>query len=665
MARGASSGDDAAVNHQAATASAPPESRPGPDLADVRRAVTGADLRVLLMVLVHLTGETRWLEPPFTPRRDVRLVADPEAGLAPEVAAEIRGAVLELLDRAEGGLPVPAITDPGDDLLLRMMQVCLGEEVDPAYVGMFREDLGFVSKDRDLPAATPELASTDTVLIVGAGASGIALGAQLGRLGIGYRILEKNTEIGGTWWENRYPGCGVDTPNHAYSFSTGSRNRWTRYFALRDELQAYLLHAADELQVRPHVELGVAVEAAVWDDATQHWTVRTSDGRQLRARVLVSATGILNDPKDPPIPGLDRFAGQRIHTARWPEDPALHGKRVAVIGTGASAMQMVPSIADDVSALTIYQRSAQWARDIEGYREDIPAGELVLLERLPFYVEWFRFTMFWRYGDGLLRFLRKDPDWPHPERAVNRINDRHRQEMAGFIERELEGRPDLLAKCLPTYPPYGKRILIDNGWFRTLREPHVELVTTPIGHIDETGVVTADGTHRPADVLILATGFNTTLLAARMDIRGRDGQTLRDAWAGDDPQAYLGIAVPGFPNFFCMLGPNTGLAHGGSAIFQSECQARWITAAVLRMAEAGIGAIEPRRDVHEDFVRRCDEEHEHLIWTHPGMTNWYRNASGRITALMPWRLVDYWSMTHDPDLERDFVCTRPPTAGSA
>jgi 4-hydroxyacetophenone monooxygenase len=620
-------------------------------------AVDQADLRVLLMVLVHLTGDTRWLEPPYAPRRDVRLVADPEAGLPPDAAQTIRARIKELL----AGDITPVVTDPGDELMLRMMRVCLGEEVDPEYVGMFREDLGFVSKDRGLPAATPDLSDPETVLIVGAGASGIALGAQLNRMGIGYRIVEKNTELGGTWWENRYPGCGVDTPNHAYSFSTGTRNRWTRYFALRDELEAYLLRSADEFDVRRHAEFQREVVSATWDDDAQRWHVEvrhtdTGETERRSARFFVSAVGVLNIPKDPDIAGLHDFSGPMFHSARWRDDVDLHGKRVAVIGTGASSMQLVPSITPIVSALTIYQRSPQWARNVEGYRDDIGSGDLELLERLPFYVEWFRFTMFWRYGDGLLRFLKKDPDWPHPERAVNRINDRHRQEMADHMARELDGRPDLLAKCMPTYPPYGKRMLIDNGWFRALREPHVELVDDAIDRLDADGVVIRDGTRRDHDVVILATGFATTVMAARMDVTGRGGRRLRDEWADDNPTAYLGITVPGFPNLFCMLGPNTGLAHGGSAIFQSECQARYITAAILEMARAGVRSIEPRPDVHEDFVHRCDAEHEQLIWTHPGMTNWYRNPGGRIVALIPWRLVDYWRMTHDPDLG-DYVLT--------
>jgi 4-hydroxyacetophenone monooxygenase len=310
----------------------------------------------------------------------------------------------------------------------------------------------------------------------------------------------------------------------------------------------------------------------------------------------------------------------------------------------------VPSIADRVASVTVFQRTAQWARPVKGYSDPITDGAQWLLAHLPFYVQWYRFNMFWRYGDGLLPFLRKDPAWPHPDRAVNKGNDRHREELTDFILSELKDRPDLIEKCLPTYPPYGKRILLDNGWFRTLTKPNVELVNDGIARFTERGVVTDDGTERPFDVVVIATGFKVTEMAARLDITGRRGKNLRNAWADDNPTAYLGLTVPEFPNLFCMLGPNSGPAHGGSVIFQSECQSRYISTCLVEMIERGVAAIDVRQDVHDDYVRKVDAEHETMIWTHPGMTTYYRNASGRVFSAMPWRFVDYWAMTHEPDL---------------
>jgi 4-hydroxyacetophenone monooxygenase len=274
-----------------------------------------------------------------------------------------------------------------------------------------------------------------------------------------------------------------------------------------------------------------------------------------------------------------------------------------------------------------------------------------LLQAVPYYAAWFRFTMMWRYGDGLLPFLHRDPDWPHPERSLNRINERHRLEMVEHIEKNLGGRQDLVGKCIPGYPPYGKRILLDNGWYRALLRDNVELVTDPIERLEAHGVVTADGEHRAADIVIFATGFQVGKMAARLNITGRDGLKLEEQWANDNPTAYLGITVSGFPNLFCMLGPNTGLGHGGSAIFQSECQARYIATSLVRLLNAGARSMEVRPRVQADYAARVDAEHEKMVWTHPGVSTYYRNSLGRVFSVMPWRLVDYWKMTRVVELD--------------
>lgn len=618
---------------------------------DLASAIAEADIRCLLMVLIHMTGDERWMAPPYLPKRDIRLIPDPDAGVSPEIQDEIRAAVVDLFS---AGTPQPAISDPGEDLLLRMMRTCLGENVAPEYAPLMREEMGFVSREaRWSRRPSDETLAAQHVLIVGAGVCAIALGVALGHLGIPYTIVEKNDDLGGTWFINRYPGCGVDTPNHSYSYSFGERHPWTRYFCQREELLGYLQKVAEDYGIRQHLRVNTELTSSRWDEDRQRWisTLKTRSGEEtFESTVLVSAIGQLNDPSRARFAGEDRFKGTILHSAHWSDDIALEGKHVAVIGTGATAMQLVPSIAGRVASVTVYQRSPQWARPVKGYADPISEGARWLLAHLPFYAQWYRFNMFWRYGDGLLPFLRKDPAWPHPERAVNKGNDRHRQELTDFILSELKDRPDLIARCVPTYPPYGKRILLDNNWFKTLKRPNVELVTDAIDRFDETGIVTADGRHRPADIIVVATGFKVTEMAARLNISGRHGRNLREAWAHDNPTAFLGLTVPGFPNFFCMLGPNAGPAHGGSVIFQSECQSRYISACLAGMIERDIAAIDVRTDVLDDYVRRVDAEHEAMIWTHPGMTTYYRNSNGRVFSAMPWRFVDYWRMTHDPDL---------------
>jgi len=619
---------------------------------DLASAIAEGDIRVLLMVLVHMTGDMRWLEPPYKPKRDVRLIPDPDAGVPKDIQDEIRAAVLKLF---AGGDARPAISDPGDELILKMMRATLGENVAPEYAPLMREEMGFIPREmrwRERPSG--ERLAEQHVLIVGAGVCAIALGVALDRLGIPFTIVEKNAEIGGTWYVNRYPGCGVDTPNHSYSFSFGERNAWTRYFAQRQELHDYLLKVVREHDLRKHVRLNTTLTSSRWDEGRKRWisTLRTGDGKEttFESTVLVSAIGQLNDPAPARFKDDETYKGLKIHSALWTDDIDLDGKHVAVIGTGATAMQLVPSIADRVASVTVYQRTAQWARPVKGYADPISEGARWLLAHLPFYAQWYRFNMFWRYGDGLLPFLRKDPSWPHPERAVNKGNDRHREELTEFIHSELKERPDLIEKCVPTYPPYGKRILLDNNWFRTLTKPNVELVTEPIDRFALEGIVTADGRLRPHDIIVISTGFKVTEMAARLDITGRGGKNLKQAWANDNPTAYLGVTVPDFPNMFVMLGPNTGPAHGGSVIFQSECQSRYIASCLVEMIEHGLAAIDVKPEAHDGYIRKVDAEHEQMIWTHPGMTTYYRNGMGRVFSAMPWRFVDYWQMTHDADL---------------
>lgn len=618
--------------------------------SQVAEAIADADVRVLLMVLVHLTGDEKWLGEPYAPKRDVRLIPDPGAGLSMDVQQQIRDAAFQLLSE---GVTHPVIKDPGNDLMQRMMSVSLGEEVPYEYAELNREEMGIIERlpQWQTPPKVESLARHD-VLIVGAGVSGIALAVNLERLGIPYTIVEQKNGIGGTWYANRYPGCGVDTPNHSYSFSFGQRYPWSRYFSRREEVHDYLGRVVEEFNLQPKIRFGVQVVAAKWQEDRKCWltTLQTANGQeQVESKFLISAIGQLSDPSMPVIEGAETFDGPLFHSSAWPEDLDVRGKRVAIIGTGATVMQLAPSIVDQVESVAIYQRTPQWVRPIEGYADKISPSGQWLLEHVPFYAEWFRFNMFWRYGDGLLPYLRKDPSWPYPERSINKGNDRHRQQLTDFILSELGDRSDLVDKCVPNYPPFAKRILLDNGWYRTLLKPNVELVDTTISNISSDGVVTSDGVLRHADVVVYATGFKLTALAAKLGITGRGGETLSEAWADDNPTAYLGMTVPKFPNFFSMLGPSSAPAHGGSAIFQAECQSRYISACLVGMIERNLSALEVKQSVHDGYIDKVDAEHEQLIWSHPGTNTYYRNKHGRVFTVMPWRFVDYWAMTHDPD----------------
>lgn len=617
-------------------------------LERLKGCIHAADLRVLVVTLYQITGDPKWMESRFGPKLDRKIISDPECGYPEEVQEEIRAAALEVLGEA----PEPAIADPDDEQMVRMMSWCMGEPIEPEYAPMFAEQVGFRSGDVQWSAQRPESMPEHPVVIVGAGVCGIALAAKLVQLDIPFVILERHHEVGGTWLVNSYPGCAVDTPNHAYSFSFGQRYPWSQYFSPRDEIFDYLVKCSEEFGVRPHIRFGCTLTSADWDDQGQVWRIRyeTDDKTEveLQAFALISAVGIFNKPVEKTFPGEESYQGRIFHTAYWPGDLDLTDKRVAVIGTGASSMQIVTSIAPAVEHLTVYQRSPAWVRKIDRFQDKIGEAGQFLLEAFPIYAAWYRFSMFWRYCDGLLPTLRKDPNWPHPERSVNWINDRHREQMTKYIESELGNkREELFDKCLPTYPPYGKRILLDHAWYATLSRDNVELTDEAVESIGEAGITSNDGEHREFDIIVKSLGFEATASTARLNLRGASGQTLSDAWDGDNPTAHLGMTVPDFPNLFIMLGPNSGVGHGGSAIFLAECNARYISDALVKMIEAGITSASVRQNVHDDFVAMVDAEHEQLIWTHPGMTTYYRNARGRVHFVMPFRNVDYYRMTRN------------------
>jgi 4-hydroxyacetophenone monooxygenase len=361
--------------------------------------------------------------------------------------------------------------------------------------------------------------------------------------------------------------------------------------------------------------------------------------------VLISAVGVLNRPKPPDIAGLASFAGPAFHTAQWDKSFDWRGKGVAMIGTGASGHQVGPAIASDVARLMIFQRSPHWVVPNPNYHEGVSVGKKWALAHIPFYLRWYRFQLFWGFADGLHAALMVDPDWPHPQRALNALNEKHRRFMVRHMREELADRPDLLEKVVPDYPAYGKRILIDNRWFKMLKRDNVDLITDAIAGIEPHGVRTRDGKLWEADALVLATGFKVSQMLGPMKIFGRHDRELHEVWGQDDARAYLGLTVPGFPNFFILTGPNTGLAHGGNQIFMTECGVRHMMLSLRELYEGSHRTIECRANVYERYNREVDERHARMVWTHDGMTNWYRNRHGRVFAISPWRLVDYWKMT--------------------
>ncbi|HEY7045519.1 MAG TPA: NAD(P)/FAD-dependent oxidoreductase [Nocardioidaceae bacterium] len=611
-------------------------------------AIQFANIPTLLMVLVHMTGDLKWLDDPYRPSRTRGLDDNDTGGLPDEVQDEVRAAALETILAWSRGKPL-AITEPSDELLVRMLSVSVGYPIDAEYAPLITNELS-LGKREAAPVQVPE---GFRVLIIGAGISGLCAGVRLQAAGIPFSIVERNDHVGGTWFENRYPGCGVDTPSYLYSFPF-ARARWSHYYALRNELYAYLESVADKFDLRRHITFGAEATSAEYDEDGQRWTVRARGrgGASLsyEANVVITAVGAFNKPKLPKVEGVASFEGPVAHTARWPVDGIdVHDKRVGVVGTGASAMQLVPAIVDDAARVIVFQRTPQWAAPFEKFKKPVPESVQHLLATVPLYYDWYRLRLAWTYNDAGYPALQKDPTWDHPDRSTGPINDRHREIFSRYITAELGDRQDLLDKVLPTYPPYGKRMLMDNGWFRTMTRDDVELVTQAVAEVRSQSVVTVSGAEYEVDVLVWATGFDVVHFLVPIDIRGRDGRDLHAHW-GDDARAYLGTTIPGFPNLFCLYGPNAQFGHGGSLITIMDRQMHYVMSVLTQMFEAGAGAVEIKADVHDRYNAEVDARHENLVWTHPGMDNYYRNGRGRVVAINPFRVVEFWGMTEHADL---------------
>lgn len=619
--------------------------RPAVDGPRLRIALDDANLPTLQLVLVHLTGDDRWLREPYRPRRGRALDDNDSAGLSEDLQKEVRDAAYDAIGAYQAGTLTPST--PSAEKVAQMLALALADEVSPSYGPLLREELGLTSRDVDVPA-TP---AGFRVLVIGSGLSGLCTAIKLGAARIDYTVIEKNAEVGGTWLENTYPGCGVDTPSHLYSFSFAPNTAWSRYFAQRDEVFAYLNKLADDYGVRRHVRFRTEVVAAEYDEPSAAWRVhvRGDDGTEqtLTAEVLISAVGMVNRPSIPPIPGLDDFAGPVMHTAQWRDDVQIAGKRVAVVGTGASAMQVVPAIAGQPERVLVFQRSKQWALPHPNYQRPVSDGVRLLMAEVPYYTAWYRLRAFWNFSDRLHPSLQIDPDWPRPDRSINAVNERHRVFLTDYITSQLGDRTDLIDACVPDYPPYGKRPLIDNGWFRTIRRDDVDLVADSVAEIRGNTIVTSSGQEHEADVLVLATGFKALQFLWPMEIRGRSGATLRDQWGSDDARAYLGVTVPDFPNFFIVNGPNTNAGHGGSAIIATEFQVRYIMQAIGHLISHHPASVEVRDTAFWDYNKELDEALSHCIWVHPGMTTYYRNDAGRVVVSSPWTYLDYWQRTRD------------------
>jgi cation diffusion facilitator CzcD-associated flavoprotein CzcO len=482
--------------------------------------------------------------------------------------------------------------------------------------------------------ATNDAHSERRILIIGAGFSGLCLGIHLRRAGIhSFTLLEKSDRIGGTWRENTYPGAACDVPAFAYCFSFEQKTDWSRKWAPQDEILAYMEHCFEKYEITPHVRFGYEVESARFDEEAGVWRVRNAAGETLEAEILVSGVGQLSRPFTPEIPGLEAFAGDRFHSAQWNHEIPLEGKRVAVIGNAASAVQFVPEIAKRAARVSVFQRSANWMfpknDHVYSEQEKRRYGRHPWLAKLYRWWIWLSFEARFPLFRGNAWFRRRLE--AYAQGAIDEVAD-----------------PELRGVLVPDYPIGGKRILTSDDYYPALCEKHVDLVTAGIERVTPEGVLDREGKEHAADVLVLATGFETTHFLAPMELEGRGGRHLDADWKRA-AKSYLGITTSGFPNFFMMYGPNTNLGHN-SIIFMIECQTNYILKCIELIRAQNLKFIDLRPEALEAYYARLQRELARTVWSQTGKS-WYKNEDGTITNNWSGTTLRYWwrTRTVDPD----------------
>lgn len=472
----------------------------------------------------------------------------------------------------------------------------------------------------------PRASSDFPIVIIGSGFGGIGAGIQLKKAGIhSFVILERADEVGGTWRDNTYPGAACDVPSHVYSFSFEPNPDWSHRYSSSREIQDYLLGCVERRDLRRHIRFGTNVVSAVFDEASGRWTLASQDGETFEARAVISAVGGLVDPAWPDIPGLKDFGGQLFHTARWNHDCDLRGRRVGVIGTGASAVQVVPAIAPTVDKLSVFQRSAAWV--VPRGDAEIPEKTRQFFRRHPLAQRAFRSALYLvseMMGPMIILDSPRLSKWPE------KIAMRH-------LERSVRD-PELRRKLTPHFQFGCKRMLVSDDYLSTFERDNVELVTDSIVEVREDGVVTKDGRLHPLDALILATGFALGLARAPFDIRGLGGRSLDEAWKSG-ATAYKGLSVSGFPNWFILMGPNTGPGHT-SVLIYTEAQIQCALQAIRQLKEEGIRYLTVKQSVQDEYNRNIQARMKHTVWA-SGCSSWYLNPDGENHALFPGLAAEY------------------------
>jgi 4-hydroxyacetophenone monooxygenase len=541
--------------------------------------------------------------------------------------------------------------------LHRSISLTTGIDIPETEIEMWLEQMGLEPFARGLAwkeKPKPSQLETFTVAVIGAGMGGLTAGVMLKEAGIRHVVIEKNGEVGGTWYENRYPGARVDSPSRTYTHVFGVNYIHPYSFCPRSVNLDYFKWVADKYGVRDNIVFNTEVKSIVWDETAKLWEI-SADGpegrREWRANAVITAVGFLSRPNLPTIPGMDAFKGKSFHTARWPDGLDLAGKRVAVIGTGASGYQTIPEIAKQAEHLYVFQRTPGWCFDVPGYLAPLPAQVNWLDRNFPYLLNFARLRSSWMAApQNGSKVLHVDPTYrdPHARSARNKAM---RDMRVAFIERKLASRPELIEKMIPPYPPLAARhILVDehDNVYTALTRDNVTLVTDPIREITEQGVVVGDGTEIAVDIIVYATGFRANDFLWPMEIRGRGGQRVEELWAKDGPRAYLGAMLPGFPNLFMIYGPNTNNFGGLQIVDFEELVVKFALRCMAGLITQNKHTVDVTRDAYSRYNTELDKCETRMMYSDPRVNTYYRNAHGRSAVNNPIDIRRIWTWTHDP-----------------
>jgi 4-hydroxyacetophenone monooxygenase len=635
--------------------------------AAIDEAMRFADPMALRGLLYQLTGDeelraTEVITVVVGGFRELRMVAGEEQadGIRAKAAAFLRS----YRDCGAGELPIGPAGRLPDSLGL-----AAGEPIPADEVEQWLEELAVDPWARGLAWADPggpgPAAAGFPVVVIGAGMGGINAAVQLKRAGIPFTVLEKNPSVGGTWWENRYPGVRVDTPSRTYGHLYGVGFEQPYPYCPAAENEKYLNWVADTFGVRGDIRFDTEVRSVTWDEAAAQWVITADqpDGRvTLRANAVITAVGFLSRPNIPHFDGIEEFGGPWFHTARWPAGLDLAGKRVAVIGTGCTGYQMIPEIAKDAGHVYVFQRTPNWVYEAPGYLAPFPPEVAWLDRNFPYLANFSRFcAAYLMRPQNSLRGLQVDPDF-RDEHAVSAVNKKIRDERIAFLTAKLGHRPDLLEKMTPKAPPMSARpVLVDRDYsiIDVLLRDNVTLVTEGVGRVTADAIELPDGTRCPVDVIVLATGFRANDFLWPMEVSGRGGQRLQDLWARDGARGYIGTMLPGFPNFFMVYGPNTNLLHGMQIIGMEEITTRFALENIAGLIESGRRSVEVTEDAYWRYNAEVDRAEKLMTYMDARASSYYQNQFGRSAANGPLDTRLLWHWLRDP------AARRPAGAGPA